>query len=142
MSRRKLTAPANQRQLRVGEVVRHGLADILTKGELRDPAIEGMVISVPEVRMTADLKLATAFVIPLGGEGSDRLVDALERNRRFLRGALARRIDLKYTPDLRFRIDRSFAEGERIDALLRDPAVRRDLDQAGALPNDLAEHGQ
>ena len=74
MSRRNLTAPANQRQLRVGEVVRHGLADILTKGELRDPAIEGLVISVPEVRMTADLKLATAFVIPLGGEGSDRLV--------------------------------------------------------------------
>lgn len=125
---RKPEKAASQRQLRVGELIRHALADLLARGELREPAIEGVVVTIPEVRMTPDLKLATVFVMPLGGKGTEALIEALERNRRFLRGALARRIDLKYTPDLRFRIDRSFAEGERIDRLLQSPAVRRDLE--------------
>jgi ribosome-binding factor A len=126
---RKLEKGASQRQLRVGELIRHALAELLSRGELREPAIEGVVITVPEVRMTPDLKLATAFVMPLGGEGADRIIEALDRNRRFLRGALARRVDLKYTPDLRFRVDKSFAEGERIDALLRNPRIARDLEE-------------
>ncbi len=124
-------APArapSQRQLRVGEIIRHALAEILQRGEVHDPALEGMVITVPEVRMTPDLRLATAFVIPLGGKGADTLVATLDRHRKFLRGEVAHRIDLRYAPELRFRLDESFDEGEHIDSLLRSPEVKRDLD--------------
>jgi ribosome-binding factor A len=121
------SAPS-QRQLRVGELIRHTLADILQRGEVHDPALDGMVVTVPEVRMTPDLKVATAFVIPLGGKGADTLVATLDRHRKFLRGEVAHRIDLRYAPELRFRLDTSFDEGDRIDALLRAPEVKRDLD--------------
>jgi ribosome-binding factor A len=121
------SAPS-QRQLRVGELIRHTLADILQRGEVHDPALDGMVVTVPEVRMTPDLKVATAFVIPLGGKGADTLVATLDRHRKFLRGEVAHRIDLRYAPELRFRLDTSFDEGDRIDALLRTPEVKRDLD--------------
>jgi ribosome-binding factor A len=115
------------RQLRVGELIRHALADILQRGEVHDPDLDGMVVTVPEVRITPDLKLATVFLMPLGGKGADTVVATFERNRKFLRGEVAHRINLRYAPDLRFALDTSFAEGDRIDALLRKPEVKRDL---------------
>src|SRR5207248_10264165 len=87
---------ASQRRLRVGELIRHALADMLTRGEVHDPVLEGHVITVPEVSMTADLRLATVYVMPLGGRNVDAVVDALDRNKRFLRGELARRVNLKF----------------------------------------------
>lgn len=118
----------SQRQLRVGELVRHAFADMLTRGDVHDPVIQGHLITVPEVRMTADLRLATIYVVPLGGRDAEAVLAALERNKRFLRGEIARRINLKFAPDIRFRIDERFDEAERIEKLLRTPAVRRDLD--------------
>lgn len=126
-SRHDPRAPS-QRQLRVGELVRHALAEILQRGEIHDRAFDGVVVTVPEVRMTPDLKLATVFVAPLGGKGGAAVVAAFERNKRYLRGEIARRVDLRYAPDLTFRLDTSFDEADRIDALLRSPGVRRDLD--------------
>ena len=118
----------SQRQLRVGELVRHALSDILLRGDVHDPALEGVVVTIPEVRMSPDLKVATVFVMPLGGKEGAGIVAAFERNRKFLRGDVAHRINLRYAPDLQFRLDTSFDEGDRIDALLRTPQVRRDLD--------------
>jgi ribosome-binding factor A len=120
-----------QRQLRVGELVRHAVAEMLTRGEVHDPVIEGHLITVPEVRMSADLRLATIYVVPLAGRDATEVVAAFERNKKFLRAEIAHRINLKFAPDIRFRIDESFAEAERIDRLLRSPAVARDLDDEG-----------
>ena len=117
----------SQRQLRVGELIRLALADILQRGEVHDPDLEGMVVTVPEVRLAPDLKLATIFLMPLGGKGADTVVATFERHKRFLRGEIAHRINLRYAPDLRFDLDRSFGEGDKIDALLRKPEVKRDL---------------
>ena len=119
---------SSQRQLRVGELVRHALAELLARGEVHDPVIEGHLITVPEVKMTADLRLATVYVMPLGGRDADAVVAALERNKRYLRGEIARHVNLKFAPDIRFRIDERFEEAERIEKLLRTPAVQRDLD--------------
>ncbi len=119
----------SQRQLRVGELIRHMLADVLQRGEVHDPALDGMVVTVPEVRMTPDLRVATVFVMPLGGKGADTLLATLDRHRKFLRGEVAHRVDLRYAPDLRFRLDESFDAGARIDSLLRSPEVKRDLDE-------------
>jgi len=129
---RKPDSPPSQRRLRVGELVRHALSEILQRGEVHDPALEGVVVTVPEVRMSPDLKLATAYVMPLGGKGAPEIIAALDRNRRFLRGEVAHRVELRYAPDLRFRLDTSFDEGERIDTLLRSPEIRRDLDDSGS----------
>src|SRR6185436_2372631 len=108
---KKGSAPGgSQRQLRVGEVVRHAVADILSQGSVHDPDLEGHIITVPEVRMSPDLKLAT-----------------VERNKKFLRGEIAHRVNLKFAPDVRFRVDERFDEAERIEKLLRTPAVQRDL---------------
>ena len=119
---------ASQRQLRVGELVRHALADMLTRGEVHDPVLEGHLITVPEVRMSPDLRLATIYVMPLGGKDEQDVVEALERNKKFLRGEIARRINLKFAPDIRFRFDERFDEAERIEKILRTPEVRRDLE--------------
>ena len=119
----------SQRQLRVGELVRHALADMLTRGAVHDPVIQSHLITVPEVRMAPDLRLATIYVVPLGGRDAGAILAALERNKRFLRGEIARRINLKFAPDIRFRIDERFDEAERIEKLLRTPAVQRDLDR-------------
>ena len=119
----------SQRQLRVGETVRHAIADILVNGSVHDPDLEGHTITVPEVRMSPDLKLATIYVMPLGGRDADKVIAALERNKKFLRGEIARRVNLKFAPDLRFRVDERFDEAERIEKLLRTPAVQRDLKQ-------------
>jgi ribosome-binding factor A len=119
---------ASQRQLRVAELIRHALAEMLSRGDVHDPVIEGHMITVPEVRMTADLRLATIYVMPLGGRGEKEVLDALDRNKRYLRGEIAQRVNLKFAPDIRFRIDERFDEAERIEKLLRTPEVRRDLD--------------
>jgi ribosome-binding factor A len=125
---KKDSAPGgSQRQLRVGETVRHALAEILVSGSLHDPDLEGHIVTVPEVRMSPDLKLATIYVMPLGGRDTDIVIAALERNKKFLRGEVARRVNLKFAPDVRFRVDERFDEAERIEKLLRTPAVQRDL---------------
>src|ERR1700686_2047385 len=125
---KKDSAPGgSQRQLRVGETVRHAIADILVNGSVHDPDLEGHIITVPEVRMPPDLKLKTIYVMPLGGRDADKLIAALERNKKFLLGEIARRRNLKFAPDLRFRVDERFDEAERIEKLLRTPAVQRDL---------------
>ena len=116
-----------QRALRAGEVIRHAIAEILARGEVHDPVIEGHLITVPEVRMTADLKLATIYVMPLAGRDAKQVLAALERNKRYLRGEIARRVNLKFAPDIRFRLDERFDEAERIEKLLRTPQVQRDL---------------
>ena len=130
MSKRtqKNSAPGgSQRQLRVGELVRHAIADLLAQGAVHDPDLEGHIITVPEVRMSPDLKLATIYVMPLGGRDIGKVTAALDRNKKFLRGEVAHRVNLKFAPDLRFRVDERFDEAERIEKLLRTPAVQRDL---------------
>ena len=119
----------SQRQLRAGELIRHALAEILARGEVHDPVIEQHTITVPEVRLTPDLRLATIYVMPLGGRDTREVLDALDRNKRFLRGELAHRINMKFAPEIRFRLDERFDEAERIDKLLHDPRVARDLDK-------------
>jgi ribosome-binding factor A len=122
------TPGGSQRQLRVGELVRHALAEMLTRGEVHDPVIEKHLVTVPEVRMTADLRLATVYVMPLGGRDTEEVVAAFERHKKFLRAELAHRINLKFAPDIRFRVDERFAEADRIEKLLHSPEVKRDLD--------------
>jgi ribosome-binding factor A len=119
---------ASQRQLRVGELVRHAIAEMLTRGDVHDPVIEGHLITVPEVRMSPDLRLATIYVMPMGGRDAEQVVAAFDRHKKFLRTEIAHRINLKFAPDIRFRVDDRFAEAERIDRLLRSPEVKRDLD--------------
>ena len=102
---------------------------MLTRGEVHDPVIEAHMITVPEVRMSADLRLATIYIMPLGGRDEKAVLDALERNKRYVRGEIARRVNLKFAPEIRFRIDDRFDEAERIEKLLRTPMVQRDLDR-------------
>jgi ribosome-binding factor A len=131
MSRGHAREPAKgptQRSLRAGEVVRHALAEILARGEIHDPVIAAHLITVPEVSMSPDLRMATVYILPLGGHDAAVVLAALERNKRYLRGEIARRVSLKFAPDIRFRIDRRFDEAERVERLLRSPQVRRDLD--------------
>ncbi len=121
------TPGGSQRQLRVGEIVRHAVADLLAQGSVHDADLEGHIITVPEVRMSPDLKLATVYVMPLGGKDTEIVIAALARNKKFLRGEVAHRVNLKFAPDLRFRVDERFDEAERIEKLLRTPQVARDL---------------
>ena len=118
----------SQRQLRVGELIRHELADMLTRGDVHDPVIQAHLITVPEVRMSPDLRLATIYVMPLGGRDVEAVIGALDRNKRYVRGEIGRRVNLKFAPEIRFRVDERFDEAERIEKLLRTPAVQRDLD--------------
>jgi ribosome-binding factor A len=118
--------PPSQRMLRVAEMIRHKLADMLMRGDIHDDTLAGHVITIPEVRITADLKLATVYVMPLGGEGADEVVKAFARNKSFIRSQVARTLNLKYAPDLRFKFDEMFDEAARIDALLDSPKVRAD----------------
>ena len=126
----------SQRQLRVGELIRHALAEMFSRGDIHDPVIEGHMITVPEVRMTPDLRLATIYVMPLGGKDEQEVVAALERNKKFLRGEIAHRVNLKFAPEIRFRVDERFDEAERIEKILRTPEVRRDLQSK---PDDESE---
>jgi ribosome-binding factor A len=118
-----------QRQLRAGELVRHAVAEVLSRGEVHDPVLEGHMITVPEVRMSPDLRQATIYVMPLGGRNAKEVLAALDRNKKFLRGEVARRVNLKFAPDIHFRLDERFDEAERIEKLLRSPEVSRDLNK-------------
>lgn len=125
----KTMKPPSQRQLRAGELIRHALMDILAREEFDDPDLHGKSITVTEVRCSPDLKNATAFCAPLGGEDMAKTVQALNRAAGFLRGRLSREVDMRYTPILRFIADDSYDEARRIDQLLASDRVRRDLDR-------------
>jgi ribosome-binding factor A len=132
MARRNETPEGRSvRLLRVGEQVRHALADILMRGLVRDEVLASHSISVTEVRMSPDLRHATVFVMPLLGADAQAVLKALAANAPFLQGEVARRVNTKYAARLRFLLDESFDEGDHIDALLRDPKVARDLGDAG-----------
>lgn len=129
MTRSTSSAPS-QRMLRVGEQVRAAITQVLQRGEVRDPLIEKTVISISEVRMSPDLKIATAYVTPLGVQDHVAIIEALNRHAKFIRGRLGPQLrQMKYMPDVRFRDDTSFDNYQKIDALLRSPEVSRDLDQ-------------
>jgi ribosome-binding factor A len=119
-------AGPSQRQLRAGELVRHALVEVLREEELLDPALEGISVTITEVRMSPDLKHAICFVEPLGGTKAPEVVAGLNRLAKFLRGRLGRLIDLRFTPDLKFLHDESFDEAAHIARLLDDPRVKRD----------------
>ncbi len=120
----------SQRMLRVAELIRHGLSDLLARGDVRDPVLEGHVVTISDVQMSPDLRLATIYVTSLGGKDMEAVLAALERNKRFLRSEIAQRINLKFAPEVRFKADRSFEAGSKIDALLESPRVKRDLAKA------------
>jgi ribosome-binding factor A len=113
--------------LRVGELIRHTVAQLLSRGDISDPVLEHHVVTVSRVKMSPDLKLATVFVMPLGGKDEQEVLAAFDRHKKFLRGEIAHRINLKFAPELRFRIDDAFDNVSRIDALLNSERVRRDL---------------
>lgn len=121
----------NQRMLRVGELVRHALSALFARGEIDDPLLEGKIITVPEVRMSPDLKLASCYIMPLGGEGAEEVAAALNRHHKFIRGRIAPDLDLKFAPDFRFFVDETFEQYGRIDAILRSDKVQRDLAKDG-----------
>lgn len=121
------TSGPSQRQLRVGELIRHALADMLSRGDIHDDVLAKHVITVPEVRLSPDLKLATCYVMPLGGGDVKPVLKALTEHKRYIRGEIAHRVNLKYAPDVRFLQDQSFAEAERVDALLYSDKVRQDI---------------
>ena len=118
----------SQRQLRVGEELRHALARVLARGELRDPLLVGVSLTVTEVRVSPDLKNATAFVVPLGGGEQDRIIAALNHAASFLRGQLGQEVQLRYTPRVSFQADRSFDEAAHINEILHHPKVLRDVE--------------
>ena len=129
MSKQPTSGPS-QRMLRVGEQVRHALSDVLARGEVRDDVIGSTVISISEVRMSPDLKIATAFVTPLGTTDNDAIIKALARNAKFIRGRVSGALrQMRSMPEFRFRVDTSYDNMSRIDALLRSPEVARDLDK-------------
>ena len=122
----KNTGPS-QRQLRVGELIRHALAEMLARGAVYDDVLTSHAVTVSEVRMSADLRLASVYVMPLGGKNAKEVLAAFEQNRKFIRGEIAHQVNLKFAPDIRFMLDESFDRAERIDRLLASRKVRRDL---------------
>ncbi|MDP4026403.1 30S ribosome-binding factor RbfA [Methylobacterium sp. NEAU 140] len=143
MAQKPTSTGPSQRQQRVAELIRHALAEVLQRGDIQDPVLGSHVVTVPEVRMSPDLKLATAYVMPLGGQDEAPVIAALERHRRVLRQEVARRVNLKFAPELRFRRDETFDEAARIDRLLRDERVQRDLEperRDGEEPDSDAGH--
>jgi ribosome-binding factor A len=124
----KSTGPS-QRQLRVAELIRHALSEMLARGEIHDDVLAAHVVTVPEVRMSPDLRLATVYVMPLGGKDTEAVLEALERNRRYIRGEIAEAVNLKFAPDIRFLADETFEEVNRIEQLLASEKVRRDLEK-------------
>src|SRR6185295_10670399 len=132
MSRRHTTPSQrgpSQRQLRVGEVLRHALSDILRENEIRDPDLEGVSVTVTQVKPSGDMRHATVFVEPLGGKNAKAIVGALNRHKGFIRGLMGKTITLKFTPELRFLEDTSFAEAEKIETLLKSSRVQQDLQE-------------
>lgn len=128
MSKDNKTSGPSQRSLRVGELVRHALAAIFARGDVDDDALRGTVITVPEVRMSPDLKIANAYIMPLGGQHAEEIVAALNRHAKYVRGRVAPQINMKFAPEVRFFVDETFEEAGRIDALLRSKKVQQDLD--------------
>ena len=120
------TGPS-QRQLRVGEMLRHALADILRQNEIRDPDLIGVSVTITQVKPSPDMRYATVYCEPLGGENAQAVIAALNRHKGFLRGEMGHRIATKFTPDLRFVEDQSFAEAQKIETILKSPEVQRDL---------------
>lgn len=129
-----MTDAPSQRQLRVGELVRHGIAEILARRESRDPDLDGLVITVPEVRMSPDLKHATVLVMPLGGAKIEKALAALTRSRGRLKGLLGRRVQLRFVPDLHFVVDTRYEDDMRIAALLRESRTDGDGEDGGDAP--------
>jgi ribosome-binding factor A len=126
---RKTTGPT-QRQLRVGELVRHALAEMLSRGEIHDDVLATHVVTVSEVRMSPDLRLASIYVMPLGGKDLGPVLEALDRNRKFIRGEIAHAVNLKFAPEIRFLADETFDEARRIDEIFRSAKVAQDLKKA------------
>lgn len=118
----------SQRQLRVGETIRRALSEILMRGDIHDPELNRLSITVGEVRTSPDLKIATAYVLPLGGSGQDVVVELLARNKNELRRAIGKKLGLKYTPDLRFRLDETFDRMDDTRRLFSQDDVRRDVE--------------
>ena len=121
----------SQRQLRVGEELRHLLAELLERGDMRDPDLRGASITVTAVDVSPDLRNATAFVMPLGGQNEERLLAAMRRAAPWFRARVGERAGLRYAPEIRFEIDRTFDEADRIGSLLRRPDVARDIEESG-----------
>jgi ribosome-binding factor A len=129
----------SQRMLRVAELIRHSMADLLTRGTINDPVLEGHVVTVPRVKMSPDLKLASVYVMPLGGKAATEVIAALDRHKKYLRTEIAQRINLKFAPEIRFKIDDSFANVAKIDALLNSEKVKQDLQSPQRGENEPAE---
>jgi ribosome-binding factor A len=127
VSKHRKNQEPSQRQLRVGEELRHALARLLQRGELRDPALQDVAVTVTEVRMSPDLKSATAYVMPLAGRQRAEVIAGLARSAGYLRGQLAREVPLRFSPTLSFALDTSFDHASRINELLHRPEVERDL---------------
>jgi ribosome-binding factor A len=119
--------PPSQRQLRVGEMLRHALSEILLRGDIRDPDLKGVSVTITQVIPSGDMRHATAYCEPLGGKEAGKVVAALNRNKAYLRGEMGHNITLRFTPELRFVEDTSFAEAERIENILKSPRVQQDL---------------
>jgi ribosome-binding factor A len=132
MSRKKSSSTGkgpSQRMLRIGEMVRHKLSELLIRSEIHDDVLASHVVSISEVRISTDLKLATAYVLPLGGKDTAAVLAALEKHKKFIRAEIAQTLDLRYAPDIRFREDETFDEVSRIDRLLYSEKVRRDVEK-------------
>jgi len=122
----RVAGAPSQRQLRVAESVRHAIADILSRGSSHDPTLDGVLVTIPEVRMSPDLKNATVLVMPLGGLNVEATLAALDKARGRLKGQVGRQAGLRFVPELRFRLDTRYDDDNRVDKLLRDPTVLRD----------------
>ena len=120
--------PPSQRQLKAGELIRRALADIIAKEDLRDPALKGVSVTISEVRASPDLKHAIVYAAPLGGGNTEEVIAALQRAGRFLRGRLGREMETKFTPRLKFEVDRTFETASDMAALLNDPHIKQDLE--------------
>ena len=126
-NRRESMSGPSQRQLRVGEMLRHALSDILRENEIRDSELDGVSVTITQVKPSPDMRYATVFCEPLGGKNAKAIVAALNRHKGFLRGEMGHRIATKFTPELRFVEDESFAEAQKIETILKSPEVQRDL---------------
>lgn len=129
----------SQRQLRVGELIRRTLSEVLARGDVHDPELNRLSITVGEVRTSPDLKIATAYVLPLGGKGQDEVLKLLARNKPELRRAVGKKLGLKFTPDLRFQLDQTFDQMDDTRRMLSQAEVRRDLDSTSYLDGDDAD---
>ena len=134
MTRKKSASPnaakgPTQRMLRIGELIRHKIAEMLSRSEIHDDVLAAHVITIPEVRISPDLKLATVYVMPLGGKSIKPVIESLTRNKKYIRTEVAHTLNLRYAPDLKFVEDKTFEEATRIDRLLDSPKVRQDIEK-------------